>query len=141
MIGSGILNQPHVFKTAGFMGGVFGYVIASSFTWLGLNLLTASGVKTGHYEYGSLCKHVLGRTGEIVIDCSIIISCFGAILGYILVVGSTISQLLESWGCQNEACGFYLSTIMSVALFVAPVCMLRHFGHLAWLSLFSIFAM
>ena len=139
-LGSGILNQPYVFSQAGVLGGIIGYIIAALMTWLGLNLLTASGVKVKIYEYGKLTKHALGRKGEILIDVSIIIGCFGSLLGYILVVGSTLSQLLDSWGCHDDACGFYATTILAVSLFVTPVCLLRHFGHLALLSIFSVFA-
>lgn len=140
MIGSGILNQPFVFADAGAFGGVVGYIIASTFTWLGLNLLTNAGLKTNIYEYGTLTKSALGRKGEILIDVAIIVGCFGALLGYIVVVGSTLSQLLSSWGCESGACGIYLTTIISVAIFVTPICLFRHFGHLALLSLFSVFA-
>eukprot|EP01035_Chromulina_nebulosa_P017271 gene17271-22805_t len=140
MIGSGILNQPYVFYQSGIFGGVIGYILASSMTWLGLNLLTAAGVKAKIYEYGNLTKFALGRKGEILIDISIIVGCFGALLGYILVVGSTLSELLNSWGCNNNFCGLYLTTIISVSAFVTPICLLRHFGHLALLSLFSVFA-
>lgn len=140
MIGSGILNQPFVFYQSGAMGGVLGYFLAASMTWLGLNILTAAGLKTQIYEYGALTKFTLGRKGEILIDVSIIIGCFGALLGYILVVGSTVSILLGSWGCNNDACGLYFTTMICVGLFVLPVCMLRHFGHLAILSIFSVFA-
>ena len=140
MIGSGILNQPFVFRQAGVLGGIVGYILASAMTWLGLNLLTASGLKVKIYEYGALTKFALGRKGEILIDISIIIGCFGSLLGYILVVGSTLSALLGTWGCESEACGIYLTTIISVTLFVTPICLLRHFGHLAFLSIFSVFA-
>jgi solute carrier family 38 (sodium-coupled neutral amino acid transporter), member 11 len=139
-LGSGILNQPFVFYDSGVLGGVVGYILASSMTWLGINILTAAGLKSHLYEYGTLTKYALGRKGEILIDVSIIIGCFGALLGYILVVGSTISGLLGSWGCESDACGMYLTTIICVTLFVLPVCLFRHFGHLAWLSLFSVFA-
>ena len=127
-----------MFKTSGIFGGILGYVIASAMTWLGLNLLTAAGVKTNIHEYGRLAKHALGHTGEIIIDVSIIIGCFGALLGYILVVGNTLSDLLYSWGCESVACDIYFTTISAVGIFVLPICLFRHFGHLAFLSLFSV---
>lgn len=129
-----------MFYESGVVGGIIGYLLASTMTWLGINILTAAGLRAHLYEYGALTKFALGRKGEILIDVSIIIGCFGALLGYILVVGSTLSGLLNSWGCQSDACGMYLTTIISVSCFVLPVSLFRHFGHLAWLSLFSVFA-
>jgi sodium-coupled neutral amino acid transporter 11 len=140
MIGSGILNQPFVFRDAGMVGGVVGFLIASTMTWIGLNLLTAAGSQANIFEYGNLAKHALGRYGEILIDISIIVGSFGALLGYIIVVGSTLSDLLISWGCSTGGCDIYIVTGLSVAIFVAPICLFRHFGHLAWLSLFSVFS-
>ncbi len=140
MIGSGILNQPYVFSQAGWLGGFFGYIIAGLLTWLGLNLLTVAGLQEKVYEYGGLVRHALGKPGEILVDLSIVIGCFGALLGYILVVGSTLSDLFMTWGCESDFCGIYSVTAISVAVFVAPICLLRHFGHLAILSVFSIFA-
>ena len=61
-------------------------------------------------------------------------------LGYILVVGETLSGLIVSWGCENQTvCEVTSITILAVAIFVTPICLFRHFGHLAILSLFSIF--
>ena len=53
-------------------------------------------------------------------------------------LGTTISQLLSAWGCSSVVCDYFFTTIVAVALFVMPVCMFRHFGHLAYISLFTI---
>ena len=45
MIGSGILNQPYVFYESGIVGAIFGFIVASVLTWLGLLILNGSGVK------------------------------------------------------------------------------------------------
>jgi amino acid permease len=139
MIGSGILNQPQVFKSSGLIGGSVMFVIACAMTWLGVLLLTDAGVKTGIYEYSGLATHLFGRKGELLVDISIICLTFGALLGYILIVGSTVSDLLQSWGCNSELCGVYWTLVLCVGILVFPFCLMRHFGHFAWLSLFSIF--
>lgn len=138
MIGSGILNQPHVFKASGILGGLIGFAIASVATWVGLLCLTSAGVHEHILEYSSLARHAFKHHGERLVDISIIVLTFGSQLGYILVVGTTLSDLLDSWGCNNYICGEYLTTIIAVGIFITPVCMFRHFGHLAYLSLFSI---
>jgi sodium-coupled neutral amino acid transporter 11 len=140
MIGSGILNQPFVFKESGIIGGLLGFTLASIATWTGLLCLTEAGIYADVLEYSGLAYHAFKRHGERLVDVAIIILAFGAQLGYILVVGTTLSSLLKSWGCDSDVCGNIWTTIISVAVFVAPVCMFRHFGHLAYLSLFSIAA-
>lgn len=138
MIGSGILNQPFVFLNSGILGGLIGFLIAASGTWTGLLCLTAAGVHENVLEYSGLAERAFGAKGELLVDISIIVLTFGSQLGYILIVGTTLADLLGSWGCGSVVCEDMFVTIVSVGIFVTPVCMFRHFGHLAWLSLFSI---
>jgi sodium-coupled neutral amino acid transporter 11 len=138
MIGSGILNQPFVFRESGILGGIIGFILAATGTWTGLLLLTAAGIKENVLEYSGLAHRAFDKNGELLVDVSIIVLTFGSQLGYILIVGTTLSDLLGSWGCNSVVCNDFFATIVSVGVFVTPVCMFRHFGHLAWLSLFSI---
>eukprot|EP00599_Poterioochromonas_sp_BG-1_P016656 CAMPEP_0173157844 /NCGR_PEP_ID=MMETSP1105-20130129/15907_1 /TAXON_ID=2985 /ORGANISM="Ochromonas sp., Strain BG-1" /LENGTH=454 /DNA_ID=CAMNT_0014075467 /DNA_START=84 /DNA_END=1448 /DNA_ORIENTATION=+ len=140
MIGSGILNQPFVFRRSGIFGGLVGFFLASIATWYGLLLLTEAGIHEDVLEYSGLAKRAFQKNGERLVDIAIITLTFGSQLGYILVVGTTTSTLLDSWGCDSVACNDYFTTIIAVAVFITPVCMFRHFGHLAYLSLFSIAA-
>ena len=140
MIGSGILNQPYVFAESGILGGLLGFFITTIATWTGLLCLTEAGVHENILEYSGLAKKAFPAFGELMVDIAIIVLTFGSQLGYILVVGTLSSDLLRSWGCSSVACGDMFTTIISVAVFVTPVCMYRHFGHLAILSLFSIAA-
>lgn len=100
--------------------------------------LTAAGIQEGIHEYSALAHRAFQRNGECVVDIAIIVLTFGSQLGYILVVGTTFSGLLKSWGCNLEVCNDTNITLLAVAIFVTPVCMFRHFGHLAYLSVFSI---
>lgn len=138
MIGSGILNQPYVFKESGIIGGIVGFLLATVATWTGLMCLTSAGIQEDIWEYSGLAFRAFEKNGERVVDIAIIVLTFGSQLGYILVVGTTLSGLLKSWGCDLDVCGNTPITIVSVAVFVTPVCMFRHFGHLAYLSVFSI---
>jgi amino acid permease len=140
MIGSGILNQPYVFRESGWIGGLAGFFVTAMATWAGLLLLTDAGLHEGAMEYAELASHAFGMHGERLVDVSIIVQSFGSLLGYILIVGTTLAMLLESWGCDSVACNSFWTTIIAVVLFILPICMLRHFGHLAWLSEFSIAA-
>jgi solute carrier family 38 (sodium-coupled neutral amino acid transporter), member 11 len=140
MIGSGILNQPYVFRESGILGALLGFFVTTIATWTGLLCLTAAGVKENIHEYSGLAKKAFDKNGELLVDCAIIVLTFGSQLGYILVVGTLLSDLLGSWGCDSVVCNDMFATMISVGVFVTPVCMYRHFGHLAILSLFSIAA-
>ena len=140
MIGSGVLNQPFVFASSGVVGALLGFSVASVSMWYALVLLTESGITTNTPDYSSLSKVAFGDMGEQVIDIAIIVNGFGAILSYILLIGELLSGMLISWGCESEFCGIYGISTFSVAVFVSPFCLQRHFGHLALISVLSICA-
>jgi sodium-coupled neutral amino acid transporter 11 len=141
MIGSGVLNQPYVFKDAGVLGAAFGFIVATYATWLSLKVITDVGIQANVLEYSGLARKAFNNRGSLINDISIVIGSFGALLGYILVIGSTMSDLLQGWGCSDETfvCGIYGTSLTFVTLFVLPLCLMRQFGHLAYVSIFSIF--
>ena len=140
MIGSGILNQPFVFKESGVVGGVIGYVIASILTWLSIVILNEAGVKLNILEYSGLARSTFGTKGEKLFDYTIVVTGCGAHFGYVIIVGETLSSLLDSWGCASFMCSEVSVILISVVLFMSPLCLFRHFGHFAWLSVFSVVA-
>lgn len=140
MLGSGILNQPGVFAESGIIGGIVGYIIAGVASWYGLVVLTASGVHTNIFDFSAVANYAFGKTGETIVDISIVVLCFGAQLGYVLIVGSISADLLRSWGCSGDVCSDILVTIVSVGVLITPMCLFRHFGHMGILSLLSIAA-
>jgi len=138
MIGSGILNQPFVFKDAGILGALIGFALATWATWMSLLIITDVGVQLQVLEFSGLAERAFGKTGLFINDVSIIIGAFGALLGYILVIGEMMSGLLLGWGCQSKVCGMYGITTVFVCFFVLPLCLRRQFGHLAYIAVFSI---
>ena len=138
MIGSGILNQPYAVMKSGLFGAFCGYALATYMTWSCVNYLTDCGIHAEIYDYSALAMHVYGKTGERLIDAAISLGMLGSLIGYILVVGATLSGLLHSWGCHSEVCSPDVVIILAVALFITPLCLFRHFGHLAILSVFSV---
>ena len=140
MIGSGVLNQPFVFKDAGFIGAFVGFILAAYCTWLSLRIITDVGIQVNILELSGLAREAFDIAGLRVNDMSIVIGSFGALLGYILIIGGTMSDLLNSWGCSdsNYFCDIYGTTLVFVTMFVLPLCLMRQFGHLAYVSIFSV---
>ena len=140
MIGAGILNQPYVVKKAGIGGALCGFAVATYMTFRAVNYLTECAMEHQIFDYSALAKHAFGAAGEKVIDISISLGGFGGVVSYVVVVGGVMSDLLQGWGCGNEICEPIPVILISVGLFVAPICLYRHFGHLTVLAIFSIVA-
>lgn len=138
MIGSGILNQPQVFKDAGIFGALFLYISTSLFIALGLRMLVESGSRYNKSDYSSLANFAFGKIGGEVVDVAIIINCFGALMSYITVVGGTSADLIASWGCQIDFCSVYSFSFFIMCIVVMPLCLSRYFGHLGFISIISI---
>ena len=138
MIGSGILNQPYVFEQCGIIGAFILYILACYFTWLGLMLITETALFTSVFEYQQIAHVAYGKLGDLLVDISVLFYSFGAELTYFIVVGYTASNLLVSWGCNIAVCQPYATITIIMFLIILPLCMYRHFGHLHFLSIFSI---
>lgn len=138
MIGSGILNQPYVFQQCGIVGALILYILACYFTWLGLMLITETSLFTLIFEYQQIAHVAYGKLGDLMVDISVLFYSFGAELTYFIVVGYTSSNLLISWGCTNTVCQPYSTITIMMFLIILPLCLHRHFGHLQFLSVFSI---
>lgn len=138
MIGSGILNQPYVFEQCGIVGAFILYILACYFTWLGLMLITETALFTSIFEYQQISHVAYGKFGDLLVDISVLFYSFGAELTYFIVVGYTASNLLVSWGCSSAVCQPYATITIIMFLIILPLCMFRHFGHLHFLSIFSI---
>lgn len=138
MIGAGILNQPYVVMKAGIIGALVGFAIATYMTWRTVNYLTECGMQHEIFDYSSLAKHAFGPAGETAIDVSISLGGLGSVVSYVVVVGGVLSDLFHAWGCNSQICDPIPIILFSVAVFVAPLCLYRHFGHLTILAIFSI---
>jgi amino acid permease len=138
MVGSGILNAPQVFMETGILVSILLIIITGYFTHLGLKVLIDCGLHCKRYDYSDVANFIFGISGEKLVDFSISISSFGALMSYIDILGSTSEQLLYSWGCSSNFCSSYYTTSLLILLIVLPICLKRIFGHLAIYSVISI---
>jgi amino acid permease len=139
MIGSGILNQPQVFLDAGVIPSTIMLAVTAFFTWLGLVALIDVGAQFEKFDFSELSHFAFGKWGEVLVDISIATGNFGSLLSYIIVIGTSATELLSSWGCGNGQvmCSETALTILIVAVCVTPVCLKRVFGELAIYSVIS----
>ncbi|CAM9512936.1 unnamed protein product [Chrysoparadoxa australica] len=137
MVGSGVLNQPQVFSEAGILSTTVMYIVAGFATWYGaVILVTCSGCRLlnlpdERLDYCEVGSATYGRGGRLAVDAAIIFANYGACMTYVLLIGSTCSQLLESWtGSTGPLTSFNFLAPAVTALFVLPICCLRHFTSL-----------
>jgi sodium-coupled neutral amino acid transporter 7/8 len=104
---------------------------------MGMIVLVDVGTTVNILNYSELAKVAFGRTGEWVVDLSIVVYCFGGLMSYITIVGGTSSELFRSWGCTADFCGVLSTTSFFIFVFDIPLCLVRFFGHYGVISIIS----
>lgn len=141
MIGSGILVQAYVFSQAGIVITIIEYGCVGTMTYVGVDLLIRCADQTQIFEYSELCAAAFPNIGEVVLDVSIVTGNLGALLSYIVIIGSLSENILMVYGVAPAwyTTATFWSFIL-VMLFVIPTCCIRNYGHLAFISYISISA-
>ena len=140
MIGSGIFVQPYVFKESGIVIASIEYVIIGLMTYAGVDLLIQSADVYKVHSYDQLALSALGQNGDKIVNITIFFGNGGALLSYILIIGSLSHELLVGWMGSHWYTNSALVTALLVAIFVTPPCLVRKFSHLTYISYASIFA-
>ena len=84
--------------------------------------------------YSDLAFLSHGRFGKLVVDLSLYTSQLGCCIAYLLFVGKQFDQVI----CfETEVCGHKTNYIMIGALLLIPVCCLRTFKFIGYLSGFA----
>jgi len=138
MIGSGILNQPQVFSHSGIFGAFILFALCGYFIWLGCVIILDIGIRLKEDTFQGLMEKRFGKVGKVVLDLLIIIGNIGALMSYLTIIGGTLTSLINSWGGGGEGDNIYLITVIVTTVFVLPLCLTRHFGHLGVISYVSI---
>lgn len=92
------------------------------------------GDKSGDVEFAHLALETLGPYGALSVDVAVVLQNLGDICSYVILVGSLTVSLLDEWVGDSESGAWWASfsavTPVMVAVFVFPVCLIRHFSNL-----------
>ncbi|CAM9872708.1 unnamed protein product, partial [Laminaria digitata] len=94
--------------------------------------------RSGDVEFAHLAKETLGPYGAMSVDVAVVLQNLGDICSYVILVGSLTVSLLEEWVGDSASGAWWASfsvvTPVMVTAFVFPVCLIRHFSNLRWVS-------
>jgi proton-coupled amino acid transporter len=86
--------------------------------------------------YSDLAFVVFGKYGKMVVDFSLFTSQIGCCIAYLLFVGKQFDQVI-CFETGEKTCGNKANYIMLGVLIVIPVCCLRTFKFISYLSGFA----
>jgi amino acid permease len=150
MIGSGIIVQGYVFAESGIIAAIFEYIIISFMIYTGIEMIVRCAQHKSIFDYAELAQAVFPPEfhGAAIIDACMVITNAGALLSYILVIGSLMVDIVGTFSsCTGDDdsgrhgswfCNIGFLTVLPIVFFTVPLCLIRKFGHLAIISYFSI---
>uniref|UniRef100_A0A7S3YT28 Amino acid transporter transmembrane domain-containing protein n=1 Tax=Lotharella globosa TaxID=91324 RepID=A0A7S3YT28_9EUKA len=146
-IGAGVLSLPLVMKNTGLVMGVGLTIIGALLALMSMNMLvdTAEVVlfargATGNRQisYSELVAQILGPAWGITLEITLVVYCFGTIVGYLLVIGKAIGGTCEALNIPMASPG---TPIMLAAALALPLALFRDISSLAYSSLLAICSM
>jgi len=146
-IGAGVLSLPLVMKNTGLVLGGILCIVGAVLALLSMNMLVDTadvilfnrGGSGGRaISYSELVSQVLGPRWGVGLEVTMVVYCFGTIVGYLLVIGKAIGGLCEALEVELPSEGF---PIMLAALFALPLTLFRDISYLALSSLLAVTAM
>eukprot|EP00730_Choanoeca_flexa_P020163 TRINITY_DN9859_c0_g1_i2.p1 TRINITY_DN9859_c0_g1~~TRINITY_DN9859_c0_g1_i2.p1 ORF type:complete len:446 (+),score=82.40 TRINITY_DN9859_c0_g1_i2:106-1443(+) len=144
IVGAGILSLPFAFKNTGvivgpaILVGVFLLVVLSC-----RMLISAAKLCDAARSYTAIAFYCFGKRGVLATQLSLIVSCYGACTGYLVIVGDMLSPLIGQWmgGSPADFCSTYAHRHFSISLALLVVCPLslaRHVDSLRYASYLAI---
>lgn len=137
-VGIGILATPASFMQVGIVGGCVGMVfigIVAMYT-MKLQIKATEKCDVKITSYSELGEHVLGLRGKQFVDFCIMTSQTGFAIAYLIFIGQQIDQVI-CFETMQDACNIKALYILIAAFILVPICWLRSFKYLAYVSMAS----
>jgi amino acid permease len=133
IIGAGILSLPFTFKMCGLVSGVISQMVFALMTLQCFRYLLKSLplTKTPVCSYEDLGAAALGRPGWYMYNIMAFTNCYGACVGYIVVVGDIVPGLLSEIGFDF---GRQLVVVVATVAIIFPLAALPDFSSLQYAS-------
>ena len=134
IIGAGILSLPFVFKECGLVVGVLSQILFAIMTLHGFRLLLSSLslTKLSVPSYEGLAERAFGSGGYYAYNTAAFLNCYGACVGYIVVIGDIVPGLLSEIGWPYSDRSLVLA--VSTTFVILPLASLRDFSALQYAS-------
>jgi amino acid permease len=152
VIGAGVLSLPFCFHALGLVLCIVSWCIIAVVATYALHMLIVCAETTRSRSYEDLVENVFGRYAAIAMQVVIVLYAFGAVVGYVIIVGDLIPGVLAAWtghdaddvAAGNDGDVWYLKPVaiegLVCALIILPLAMLKRLDALTFTSVAAIAA-
>jgi len=142
ILGAGILSLPSAFEISGLLLGLFFLIFIYGLNlisvWFFSEAMELSGGNCAHFR--DLANFAFGKVGLIFTDIAMILTCFGALCSYLIIIADMITSLIAYWG-DTEVDEVSRAIILIItAVLVMPLSSLRYLNPLRFGSLVALIA-
>lgn len=137
IIGSGVLGLPYAFSKTGWSLGLCLMVSCSLCSVFGLHLLTSCAARSQPFSIQSVLKDSPGFY-SVLVELSQLLSCFGACLSYLVVIGGLMSSLVSGFGASHTIWAHRDAWIIVGFVIVVPPCFIETLDTLKYTSALSL---
>lgn len=133
IVGSGILGLPFALSKSGWSLGIFLIFGCSLSGLFAMSLLASCAFKSQPFSIQSVLKDS-SMYYCVLVEISQLISCFGACLSYLAVIGGTMSSLVGGLGVSHTIWSHHKIWVVVGFLVVAPACFIDKLDTLKYTS-------
>ncbi|PIA42245.1 hypothetical protein AQUCO_02000009v1 [Aquilegia coerulea] len=144
IIGAGIMALPATMKVLGLGLGFVLIILMGILSEISVELLIRFSVLCKAASYGEVVQTALGRPARILSEICIIINNAGVLVVYLIIMGDVMSGSLHHVGVFDQwlGNGFWdhrkLVILITVVVFLAPLCFLERIDSLSMTSAASV---
>jgi len=142
IIGAGVLSLPSAFEISGLYLGLFFLLFVFMLNVISVWFLVGATEISGGagVQFRDVAEYAFGKVGLFFTDIALIISCFGPLCSYLIIICDMITSLIAYWG--NTEIGVIDRDIVLcvTAVLVMPLSCLRYINLLRFTSLAALVA-
>jgi len=132
IIGGGVLALPFAMKSSGLIIGVFLIVALGLLSGLSALILVETSKLSDKKSYRGLAQTAFGVYGGLFIDVSAILFLFGALVGYMVIIGDVLVPFTDFLGDLSRR--EFVVAIVAVVL-ILPLSLLNRVDYLKFTSM------
>ena len=134
IVGAGLLAIPYVFRNSGILVGILLTFMAAVASWFGLFALAKCSktmINPRNSSFFTVCMMTNAQL-SVFSDSAMIIQCFGVCISYLVLIGDLFPTIFG---------GSRYYWIISSALIIVPLCLLKNMNSLRYSSILGLFAL
>jgi amino acid permease len=141
IIGGGLLSIPYAVSQCGYLlGGLLLISGGLAYMFYYSLLIYACDIK-GIYDYSLVMKSIYGEFGGKVTEISIVSTCFGSIVSYVILIPKIAIEILLTYSLIEEATAPTLKVYLTFGIFFfiwLPLCLTKELTALSYGSMISV---